>query len=68
MRILKRLFIRRDHRIATDERATAKSEAIHERIQAQWPEVRDLARWARTTREDNHLTKLFKESLNGGHA
>lgn len=62
------MFRHRHLRQARTERKTAESDSILQRVEAQWPEVRDLARWARKTREENHLTQLFKESLNGGQA
>lgn len=37
-------------------------------VEARWPEVRELSKWARETREANHLTELFLTSLRGGRA
>lgn len=58
MSICARIRSRR-HRIAENRRREAQSEAVAKHIDQQWPAVREAARWARTTRERNHLTDLF---------
>jgi len=50
---------RHKDRIAKAEKAVEAAEAVHEKVTAQWPEVRRKAEWARATRERNHLTELF---------
>lgn len=47
------------------EKALADSELERDRIEKQWPEVRDHSEWARQTRERNHLTDLFIKTIGG---
>lgn len=58
MSVWSRLRTRR-RRIDDNKRRTAQSAAVAKHIDQQWPAVREAARWARVTRERNHLTDLF---------
>jgi len=60
--IIRRIF----RRHAKAKREVIEAQEAHERIEAQWPEVHELSTWARETRERNHLTALFIDSLHGG--
>lgn len=46
---------------------SANAEAVRQRVEAQWPEVRRHVKWARDARQRNHLTDLFFD-LRGGHS
>lgn len=63
------------HRRAEAERLADEAEhlaraakAKHHVVDARWPEVHELARWARETREANHLTQLFIANLRGSRS
>lgn len=53
--MIHRLF----HRGREHERRTKEINAQRERVEAQWPEVRESAAWAREVQRMNHLTELF---------
>ena len=53
---------RRQIQIAEATRKAAENDALARRVAAQEAEVRALSRWAKATRERNHLTELFMQS------
>ena len=49
-------------RVTFATRKAAENDALARRVAAQEAEVRALSRWAKATRERNHLTELFMQS------
>lgn len=48
------------------KRRAEEVDAQRERIEEQWPEVRENTEWSRAIRRNNHLTDLFYASITGG--
>lgn len=61
-----KLWKRRHHERIDATEATQQAERQRQSVEAQWPEVLELASWARATRERNHLTELFFNLRGGG--
>lgn len=56
-------FLRRGR---AHQKRAAEVDAQRERVEQQWPEVRESTRWSKTVRQQNHLSELFYQGITGG--